>query len=120
MVDDYQKIDYETKKKLALAKEGYVYALAATLTLQKNNPDKQFNFITPSYLEKIKELSKDNVGFLTVLLQNHLYIATNSLGKKNSLLLFEAQMIFLKIICSKTLHRFRFKISMLANMLKRL
>ena len=59
MVDEYQTISKDTKKILALSKEGYVYALAATLTLQKNNTDEQFNFKTPYYLKKIDELSEE-------------------------------------------------------------
>ncbi|MDJ0022309.1 hypothetical protein SB719_14260 [Pantoea sp. SIMBA_079] len=96
MVDDYQKIDYETKKKLALAKEGYVYALAATLTLQKNNSDKQFNFITPSYLEKIKELSKDNVGFFNGFAAESFIYSNQFTGEKELIVAFRGSDDFFK------------------------
>ncbi|EPY5321455.1 Mbeg1-like protein [Klebsiella variicola] len=64
MVDEYQRLSNDTKKQLNLSKNGYIYALVATLTLQKDNSDKEFNFITPSYLKKINELSEEkNNGF---------------------------------------------------------
>lgn len=59
MVNEYQTLTNDTKKLLTLSKEGYIYALAATLTLQKNNVDEQFNFKAPSYLKKIDELSQE-------------------------------------------------------------
>lgn len=64
MVDAYQtppkQPNSEYGKKLRLAKEGYVYALAATLVLQKDNGDKQYNFKTPDYLQPLPALSENN------------------------------------------------------------
>ncbi len=62
MVNEYQVIkpNGEVARKLKLASDGYIYALAATLTLQKENADQQYNFVRPSELELIPELSVDS------------------------------------------------------------
>jgi hypothetical protein len=63
MVDAYQtpprNPNGETARKLKLAKDGYVYALAATLTLQHDDSNNPYNFGTPNYLNSIPELSED-------------------------------------------------------------
>ncbi|KAB0498257.1 hypothetical protein [Pseudomonas lini] len=61
MVKKYQIIppEEETAKKLGLVKEGYVYKLAATLTLQDETSHSQYDFTKPDYLERIPKLSVD-------------------------------------------------------------
>ncbi|WLH34308.1 DUF2974 domain-containing protein [Pseudomonas sp. FP2196] len=62
MVDAYQtpprNPSGETARKLRLAKDGYVYALAATLTLQHDDAKNPYNFGTPAYLKSIPELTE--------------------------------------------------------------
>lgn len=66
MVGEYQvkpkDPNSEYGKKLRLAKEGFVYALAATLTLQDKDSKYQYNFIMPSYIKQIDELTENHAN----------------------------------------------------------
>ncbi|HBT4704941.1 TPA: DUF2974 domain-containing protein [Klebsiella quasipneumoniae subsp. similipneumoniae] len=83
MVDEYQKLSDDTKKLLNLSQNGYIYALAATLTLQKDNNDKQFNFITPNHLKKINELSEERYNGFAADVYNY----KNSTSGENEIII---------------------------------
>ena len=61
---NYKLIGDNVRKKLKLSKEGYIYAVAAVLPLQKNGKESDFYFSPPDRLQEIKELRrKDISGF---------------------------------------------------------
>ncbi|SDB53834.1 Protein of unknown function [Pseudomonas sp. NFACC23-1] len=95
MVNEYQKapkdIDSEYGKKLRLSKDGYIYALAATLTLEKDNSEKQYNFGPIKNLTKIPSLSVDKLnGF-----QAETFTFPDPRGKKQLIIAFRGSDQFL-------------------------
>jgi hypothetical protein len=47
------------RKKLALSKAGYMYSVAAVLSLQKDDDDPRFNFSVPDRLTRVNALTED-------------------------------------------------------------
>lgn len=60
MVKEYQDpIGPKLKRKLDLAKAAFDYSTAATLTLQKEEKETEFNFSKPDYLDELVDLRED-------------------------------------------------------------
>lgn len=95
MVDAYQnppkRVDSEYGRKLRLSKEGYIYAIAATLALEKDNSEKQYNFGPIKNLTKIPILSVDKFnGF-----QAETFTFPDPNGKKQLIIAFRGSDQFL-------------------------
>jgi dienelactone hydrolase len=86
MVDEYKDIGRDGKplpKKWRLARDGYIYAVAATLTLQREDKGSQFNFQQPSVLKSVDSLTEDKFnGF-----QAETFIYDHD-GKKEAVIAF--------------------------------